>query len=151
MLDAERSVEPNLQHAHLLAALGEIFDSLVSYLGSRAHHDDHMLCVGRSHVIEEVVGAANQVRETVHCSLDDVGDRQVVGIDRFPRLEEYIRVLSRATDDRSFRAQSTLAMRKDQLVIDHAANIAIGQLFDLADLVTGPETVKEMNERHACL
>ncbi len=36
-----------------------------------------------------------------------------------------------------------------QVVVDHGAQIVVGQLFDLGDLMRGAEAVEKVQERHA--
>ena len=40
-------------------------------------------------------------------------------------------------------------MRADQAVVDHRAEIVVGEHTDLPHLVGGPEAVEEVEERHA--
>ena len=48
-------------------------------------------------------------------------------------------------------AERARAMRDHQLVVDHGADRRVGQLFDLADLMAGAETIEEVQEGHARL
>ena len=78
------------------------------------------------------------------------GTAVVERIDGFTRLEEYIRVLGGAAQDGMFRRQGAGAMGADEFIVDHGAQVVIGQLFDLGDFMRGAEAIEEMQEGHAC-
>ena len=73
-LRCERAIEPDLQHADLFAASGQVVDRLVHRLGARAHDHDDALGVRIADVLEQAVAAAGQRRERVHRPCHDVRD-----------------------------------------------------------------------------
>ena len=85
----------------LLTLLDQVLDRLVGHFGAGAHHDDHALGVGRADIVKEVVLAAGDAGEFVHRLLDDLGRLEVEGIDRLAGLEEHVRVLGCAADERA--------------------------------------------------
>jgi hypothetical protein len=67
------------------------------------------------------------------------------------RLEEDVGVLGRAAQHRAVRAQRALAVGADEPLVDHRAQVVVGQQLDLVDLVRGAEAVEEVHEGHARL
>ena len=75
MLERERPHQADFQHADLLALRGEVVDRLVDGFRARAHDDDDVLGIGRAFVLEQLVLAADELRELVHHVLHDGRDR----------------------------------------------------------------------------
>ena len=95
--------------------LVQMFDRLVRGLGARTHHDDHALGIGRADVIEQVIGAADDLGKLVHRRLHLVGAGVVERIDGFARLEINVGILrgaAQAPDDRE-TARAADARRRD--------------------------------------
>lgn len=65
-------------------------------------------------------------------------------VDRFPILEEHIRVLRRPAHDRPIWCQRTGAMCLDELSIDHRANGGGVERLNLADFVRGAKSIEKM-------
>ena len=76
------------------------------------------------------------------------GTAVVIGVTGLAGLEEDVRVLRRAAEDRLFRRQGPLAMGVDHRQIDHLGHLFVGELLDLVDLVRDAEAVEEVDERH---
>ena len=127
------------------------FHGLLRHFGAGAHHDDDALGVGRADVIEQVILAAGERRELVHRVLHDGGGGEVVRIAGFARLEVDVGILRGAADDRTVGRERAGAVRGDQFVVDHGAEIVGGELFDLGDLVRGAEAVEEVEEGDAAI
>ena len=69
-------VEAHLEDAHLLALVHQLVHGLVGGLAAGAHEHDHPLGIGRAHVVEEVVGPADETGQAVHVVLDDARSRR---------------------------------------------------------------------------
>ena len=91
---------------------------------------------------------ADQLGELVHVLLHDRGALVVVRIAGFPGLEEDVRVLGRAAEFGPLRRKRAMAMRGDQIHVDHRLHVVLGQLLDLVDFVRNAEAVEIVNERH---
>ncbi len=98
-----------------------------------------------------MISAAGDFCEFVHDFLDDRWRCQIILIRCFFSLEENVRVLGSAANDRIFRIQSAIAVRINEIVIDDFLHVSLCQLFDLADFMRSAEAIKEMQERNACL
>ena len=146
MIDRERAEQPDLDNADLLTGLDQRVDGLFNGLAARTHDDDDTLGVGGAIVIEKLVLTAGQRRELVHRLLHDLGAGEIERVARFGHLEESVGVLRGAADNRMVGRQAALAVGPDQVRIHHGAQILVGQLFDLADFVRGPETVEEVQD-----
>ena len=85
----------------------------------------------------------------LHRRFDDTGDTVIIGVHRLARLEERVRVLRRAADERVLRAQAAGTMGTDKLVVDHRADFGVAKKFEGVQLMRGAEPIEEMHERHA--
>src|SRR5208282_3705636 len=146
MFDGERAVEADFQEANLFAGLVEKVGSLVRGLGAGAHHDNHALGIGRTDVIEEVIGTAYDLGEFVHNDLDFFRTNVVEGIAGFARLKVDIGILRCAAQYRMVGRERALAMLGDTIKIDQSVHVLFVQHFDLVDLVRCSEAVKKMEE-----
>ena len=147
----ERAIQPDLQHADLLAARHQVLDGFVRRFGARSHEHDHALGGRIADVLEQPVAPAGQLGERLHRALDDLRARVVEAIRRLSRLEEDVGVLRRAAQHRAIGRQPALAMREDQRLGDQRAQVVVGELLDLRDFVRRPEAVEEVQERNARL
>src|SRR4029079_4247670 len=118
----EGPIETNLEEADLLALFGEQVNCFFGRFCAGTHHDDDALGVGGTVVIEEMIGAAGLGGEAVHDGLDDSGYGFVERRAGFARLEEYVGVLRRATQDGTVRAERVLAELDDVLVVKQSAD-----------------------------
>ena len=151
MVHRERSEEAHLDHADLLALLGQHIHGLVHDLGAGSHDHDHALGIRRAHVVEQVIGTSHDLGELVHLRLHDGRGRVVVLVARLARLEEDVGVLRGAAQDGPVGRHGAGAMRVDQVVGDHGLDVVVGELFDLLHLVRGAEAIEEVDEGHARL
>jgi hypothetical protein len=143
------SEQPDFQHADFFAARLQGLDRLFRGTHAGAHQDHDALGVGSAIIVEQVVGAADPLREPIHHVLHDGRTGQVERIDRLARLEKYVWILCRSAQDRTIRRHCPLAVRPHQFVVDQRAQVVVAQLVDQVDFVRGAEPVKEMQERHA--
>jgi len=90
----------------------------VHRLGARAHDHDHPLGLGVSDVVEEMVLTSGPLAESLHRLNHMACARLVEGVDRFASLEEGVRVLRRAADERTVRGHRPVTMGADQVIID---------------------------------
>ncbi len=95
-----------------------------------------------------MVLTTGQLRELVHFFLDDSRDGVVGRVARFARLEEDVRVLRDAADDRVVRIEGAFAEVADGVEVHHVANGRFRQFFQFVDFVRGAETVEEVEERN---
>ena len=152
MSHREGAVESDLEYSDLLVLLlGKVADRLLGGLGAASHENDYALGVLGPRVVEQPVGSPGQPGEAFHRLLDDLRAPQVVGIGRFPGLEEHIGILCRAAYDGAFRRKTASPVRGDLLGVDHLSDDLVVERGDLHHFVTGPETVEEVNERHTRL
>jgi hypothetical protein len=143
----ERAEEPHLHETDPLAAGIHPLHGLVSRLGSRPHHDEHAFRLRVAHVVEQAIGPACQRGEAVHRVLNQPGTVEVVGVGRFPRLEEGVGVLRGAPQNGMVRVQGPIPVAADEVVVEQRAEIVVGQLLDLGHFVRRPEAVEEVEER----
>ncbi len=99
VLDRERPVQADLEHADLLAARDEVLDGFLGGFRARAHEDDDALGIRRADVIEQLVLAAGELRELVHRVLHDGRAGQVERVHGLARLEVDVGVLRGAAED----------------------------------------------------
>ena len=146
-LAGEGPVEPHLDDADLLAARLQGRRRLARRLGARAHRHDDPLGVRRTDVIEQTVVPAGQRGEAVHGRLNRRRDARVEGVHRLPRLEERIRVVRGAADERMLGVERPRrgARARDRR-IDHRADLVVAEKRKRVDLVRGAESVEEMHE-----
>ena len=103
VLDGEGSEEMDLEDAYFLALGNELIDGLLDGIGAGTHHDDDAIGVGRSDILEKLVGAAGEGGEFIHRLFDDLGRHGIELVDRFAPREIDIGVLAGAADEGLFR------------------------------------------------
>jgi hypothetical protein len=116
---------------------------------ARPHDNDDALRIGSAGVVKQFVGAASLHSKAIHHVLHNGRAGKVEGIARLARLEEDVRVLGGAAQDRPVGAEGALAMRNDVFVVEQGTNIGVADRNNLVDFVGGAEAVKEMQERNA--
>src|SRR5574341_192752 len=142
-------VESDAHHADLLALLHQVFHCLLGSLAARTHDDDHAFGFGMPGIVEEMVLALGDLGELVHHLLCDGGRGGVERVDRLARLEVDIRILRGAAQHGMLRGECARPVGADQLIVHERAEFFIRELVYFCDLVGGPESVEEMQERHA--
>ncbi len=141
--------EAHLDHAHAFAARERRIDGLFGGAAAGAHDHDDALRGRVAVVVEGTVGAAGKGGELVHGGLRDPGDRVVEGVGGFTGLEEDVRVLGGAADDRSVRREPAFPVGDDELLGDHGANVVVRNEGDLVDFVRSAEAIEEVHEGDA--
>ena len=141
----------HLHDADLLALGDQEVDRLARRIGARAHDHQHALCVRRAVVVEQPVSPAGQFGELVHRRFYRARHPRVERVHRLARLEVDVRVLRRAADEGIVGVEPAPAMRDHQILVDHRADLLVGQQGELVDLVRGAEAVEEMDEGDARL
>src|SRR5262249_15442131 len=111
--------------------------------------DDHSLCVIGSVVVKQMIATVRKLSEGIHRALNNIGACMVKPVYRFPRLEVDVRILSRPSDNRMIRRQSSHSMLSDALFVDHCTTGACGQRLDLRYFMRGPKAVEKEQERDA--
>ena len=147
LLRRERLEEPHLHQPDLLAGGDERVDGLLDSADRRAHDDDDALRVGGALVVDQPVLATRPRGELGHHFFDDAGQGQVVRVGCFASLEEDVRVLGGSSDHRGVRREAAAAEGEDVLVADEGPHVVVLEKGDLVDLVGGPESVEEVEER----
>ena len=141
----------HLHEAHLLALRVQGVHGLLDAAGHGAHGHHHALGVGRAVVVEAVIGPAGDFADLRHVVLDDVGQGVVIGVGGLAHLEEDVRVLHGGADHRVLRVQGVVAEGVHGVHVQQRAQILIGNLLHLVDLVARAEAVEEVQEGHAPL
>ena len=139
MLGGEGTIQVDLDHADLLAALGEVIDDLVQGLADGAHGDDHALGVGCAVVVEQLVVTAGQLADGVHLLLDDLRQSVVGGVAGLAGLEEGVGVLQGGADGGVLGVEGVVAEALHGVPIQQLAQLVVVQQLDLLDLMAGAE------------
>ena len=147
----EWSIQPDFQHADLLAARGQDFGDLVHGLGTGSHQHNHALGVGIAGVLEQLVAPARQLGQRLHLALDDSGAGVVEAIGGLARLKEHVRVLGGPAQHRPIRREPAAAMLVDRRLANQRAQVIVAELLDLGDLVRGAEAIEEVQKGDAGL
>jgi hypothetical protein len=149
VFERKRPVQADLHQADLLALGQQPVHRLVRGFCARTHHDDDALGLGVPDIVKQPVLPARERRELVHRLLHDARAGEIERVARLARLEERVGVLRRSAEHRVIRGQRAAAVRRDQLVGQHRAQIVVAELLHLGDLVRGAEAVEEVQERNA--
>ena len=99
-------------------------------------------------VLDQAVRAPRPLGQSVHRGLDDPGDSVVVGVGRLTALEEHVRVLSCTPHVGGVGVHPPAPELDKGIGVDHRRQVLARQRGDLRQLVRGPETVEEVQERH---
>ncbi len=123
----KRPVQPNNDHANLLALLSQILDRFARSISTGTHQDDDALGIRCAEVVEQMVLSAGQRGELIHGFLNNAGAGVVVRVGAFTGLEEYVRILGGAANKRMVRRQATVAVGLDEVVVDHGPQHTVVQ------------------------
>lgn len=126
-----------------------IIDSLLDGVADRTHRDDDFRGVLSSVVVEELVIGADLRIDLVHILFHNGGNRFIVGVGRFSRLEENVRILRGSAQNRVIGVEGSLAESLDGIHVQHIFQIVIIPHLNLLDLMGGTEPVEEVNEGDA--
>jgi len=149
MLHGKRSVEVNCQNADLLALANQVFGGFLGSLSTRAHDDDHAFRIRCANIIKQVILPTNQSCKFIHLRLNDGGELLIIRINCFASLEVHVRVLGGTAQYRVIGRETPVAMRQNQVIINHGTHIIHGDLLNLVDFVRCAESIKEMQDRDA--
>ena len=153
MTGAERAEQMHFQYAGFAALGVQLQHGFVHGLGARSHQHDHPLCIGRAHVIVQMVGAAGAGGEGVHAFLQQRGKAVVKRIAGFPCLEKHVGVLGGAAQHRMIRRQCTPPVFGNGVLVERAiqqrTQIVVFHQIDFRHLVRGAEAIKKMQHRNA--
>ena len=126
MFDTKGTEQSDRHDPQLLTATIEHVSGIFQGLGCGAHHDHHPLGIGRTVVVKQMVLAPGQPGQLIHGLLNDLRYLLVERIGRLPPLEVDIRVLGGTTDKGVIRVQGPSTVGIDQIIIDHGADLLIG-------------------------
>ncbi len=136
MFHRERAVQAHGEYTHLLAVfLHQNAGGFLGHFGAGGHHHDHTFGIGGTHILKQLVLAANNFGELVHVLLHDCRAGFVVGVHGFAALEVHIGVLSGSAHHRAIRGQTAGAMFQHQIFIHHGQHVFIVDQFDFVDFV----------------
>ena len=116
--------------------------------GPGPHQHDHPVGVFCANIVEQMILPTGQLRKTIHRLLHDGRQRIVERVCRLARLKEHVGILGRTPQHRPIRVHGALAMIPHQIVVDHFADVVLGELLDLVHFVGRAEPIEEMQERH---
>jgi len=146
VLDAERPVQPDFQHPHLLPPGRQVLHGLVGRLRARTHKHDHALDIGGADIVEEVVFPSGERREPIHILLHHLRAGQIVPVDGLPALEVHVWVLAGAPQSGTVGCHGPLPDRKHVLLVDHGPEHVVTHELEPLHLVGGTEAVAEVDE-----
>ncbi len=151
MLHAEGAIQAHLDKACFLAVRVKVIDDFLRRFADGAHGDDNMLGVGCAVIVKGLIVCPKLFVDRIHIALDDAGELVIEGVDRFPGLEVDVAALVRPAQDRVVRVVRTLAEFIQCVVINHLGEVIIIPDLDFLHFMRRPETVEEVQERHAAL
>ena len=147
----EGTIQTNLYQTDFLSQVGQVIYGFFACVGAGTHNDDDLFGVGRAYVIKQMIASAGQRGNFVHVLLDDAGNGCVVFVCGFPVLEVNVAVLRGTLLNGVFGVQSARSEIVDIFHVDQFLHVFVIDGVDLADLVRGTESVKEVDERNFCL
>ena len=151
MLDAERTIEVDADHAVLLAVGVCVVNSLASSLRSRTHQDDDLLCILSTIVAEEFVLAACALADGGHVLLHDSGNGIVVAVAALAMSKECLGILGHTLCLRMLRREGAGTELAEGFLVDEVANVVLFKKLNLLILVRGAEAVEEVDEGNTSL
>lgn len=151
MSGAERTVQPDLQYADFFATGIQGFNHFFGGADAGTHQHNHPFGLRIANIFERLIFTASQDGKSIHRINDVLAGGVVIRIGGFAGLEISVRVGGSAADHRMVRRQSTGAMRINLRLRQHLLERVITERGNFVDFVRGPETVEEMNKRHAAV
>ncbi len=140
-----------LHHTNLFAPGPEVIYYLFNCLGYRAHGYDDVFCLRIAIVAERPVVPSGELGNLLHIVGNNVRYGIIEGVASLSCLEENIGILGRSPCNRALRIEGSVPEFLNGLPVQQFGKVIVVQHFDLLDFVGGPETVKEMQERHPAL
>ena len=129
----------------------EVVDDFLGHVADGAHGDDDTVSIRGAVVVEQLVVGADLGIDLAHVLLDQIRHGVIIFIGRLTVLEEDIAVFVAAAHLRMLRVQAALTEGIDRIHVHHLGQIVIIPDGNLLNLMRGPETVKEVQERDAAL
>src|SRR5262245_56828689 len=100
-------------------------------LSTGAHDDDHAVSLWIALVFKQAVTAAGTFGETLKQTIDDLRNGVIKQIRRLARLEEHIRILRRAPDDRLIWSKRALPVGLNCYFGNQTAQVVITDFRNL--------------------
>ena len=144
MLNGKWPVQANLYQSNLFPPGSQMVYNLFNCFAGRSHGNNYSFRVRNSHIIKQLISAAGQIADLFHICADNCRNFQVIRIRYLHTLEIDVRVLSRTTDFRSFRAHSSIAEGFNGIPVYQFSHIIIVDYFHLLNFVGSTEPVKEV-------
>ena len=148
MFCRERSVKSHSYHADFLSLITEIIHDLFCCIAHGTHGDHHFRSIRRSIIVERsvvrtelLVHLFHAADYGIHCFFIDI-------VACFPVLEESLRLFCRTHAMRMIRVYHLVPESFYRIPVHHALEFVIIPYIYLLLFMTGPESVKEMQERH---
>ncbi len=148
MLCRERTVQVYANHTYLLAICIEVVDCLAGSFGSRAHENNHTVCVFSAIVAEQFVFTSGDLRNFFHVFFHDTGNCIIVFVANLTVCEESFRILGHASCHWVFGRKCTRAEFCKSLLVYEGTQFVFAYFLDFLVFVGCAETVKEVNKRH---
>ena len=142
--------QPHLEQADFFTVGIEPFDGFFDRSHRRPHHDHDALSIRRTGVIEQAIASSGLSGKAIHDILNNRGAGKVERVACFAGLEENVRILRGAAEDRPVGTQRAFTMMADGLVVDHGAKVIIGELREIVQFMRGAEPVKKVQEGNPC-
>ena len=114
--------------------------------GAHGHHDG--LGLGVAVVVEELIVGAQLGVDLAHVLLHHAGESLIVLVPGLVALEEDVRVLGGAAEDRVVGVQGSGPEGVHGVHVHHFLQVLVVPHLHLADLVGGAEAVEEVEEGH---
>jgi len=96
-----------------------------------------------------VILAAGERTQPIHRLLHDAGHFRVIRIDGLARLEKRVGIVGRSAQHRMLGRQRAGTMGAHEIVIDHRADLFVGDERRRIFFVRCTEAVEKENDRHA--
>ncbi|TEB10263.1 hypothetical protein Psfp_04190 [Pelotomaculum sp. FP] len=138
-------------HTNLFSLGHQVVDGLFRGITDRTHCHDDVFGVRRSVIFKRFVFPAGDLADFLHIFIYDIGYRLEERAASLSGLEENVRVLVGAPDNRAVRIQAVVPECLDSVHVNQFGKIIIIDDFYLLLLVGGPETIKEVQERYSRL
>ncbi len=149
LVGTPRTIQTDLDKAEFFATGIQIVNGFFNGVAGRAHGNNDLFSIRRTVVVEEFVIGADSGVDLCHVGFDNFRKGVIVRIAGFTSLEEDIRVLGGATENRMFRIQRTLTEGLDGIHVDEGSKLFIIPNLNFLQLVRGAETVEEVQERNS--
>ncbi|TEB15667.1 hypothetical protein Psfp_01898 [Pelotomaculum sp. FP] len=135
-------------HTYLFSLGHQVVDGLFSGIADRSHGHDDVFGVRISVIIKRFIFPAGDLADFLHILIYDIGDWLEERAASLSGLEENIRVLVGAPDNRAVRIQAVVPECLDSVHVNQFGKIIIIDDLYLLLLVGSSETIIEVQERY---